>query len=333
MAKLTASLSLDLDNQWSYMRTHGDAGWDAYPTYIPRLVPLFLEVFRDLDLKITVFIVGQDAARPENRDALASITAAGHEVGNHSLNHLQWMHRLPEAALHREIAQAEEHIESATGQRPRGFRGPGFACNERTLGELARLGYHYDASIFPTYLGPVARAFYFMSSRKLTAEETEERKDLFGGVRDGLRPVSAFRWTLPGSELLEIPVTTMPVVKAPLHLSYLLYLARFSKLAFRSYLATSLGACRAAGVEPSFLIHPLDFISGDTCPELRFFPAMDMPGEEKRALVREVMAHFKAHFDPVPMGEHARRLQARRGTLPTRQPDFEPRPLVPDPGA
>ena len=245
---LTASLSLDLDNQWSYMRTHGDSGWESYPSYIPRLVPIFLNLFAELDLKITVFIVGQDAARAENREALAAITAAGHEVGNHSLNHLQWMHRLPDAALSREIAAAEDHIEAATGKRPRGFRGPGFACNDRTLMELARRGYEYDCSLFPTYLGPVARAFYFVSSRKLSKDEAAEREDLFGGMRDGLRPVGSFRWILPGRELLEIPVTTMPVVKAPLHLSYLLYLARFSKLAFRAYLNTSLGACRARGL-------------------------------------------------------------------------------------
>ena len=33
--KPLASLSLDLDNQWSYMKTHGDAGWEALPTYLP----------------------------------------------------------------------------------------------------------------------------------------------------------------------------------------------------------------------------------------------------------------------------------------------------------
>ena len=33
--------------------------------------------------------------------------------------------------------------------------------------------------------------------------------------------------------------------------------------------------CRAAGVEPSFLLHPLDFLTAESCPALRFFPAMD----------------------------------------------------------
>ena len=34
-----ASLSLDLDNQWSYMKTHGDAGWQSFPSYLDTAVP------------------------------------------------------------------------------------------------------------------------------------------------------------------------------------------------------------------------------------------------------------------------------------------------------
>ena len=41
--KPVASLSLDLDNQWSYMKTHGDAGWDAYPSYLDVVVPRVLD--------------------------------------------------------------------------------------------------------------------------------------------------------------------------------------------------------------------------------------------------------------------------------------------------
>ena len=74
--KPIASLSLDLDNKWSYMKTHGDAGWDAYPTYLDLVVPRFLKVLHERDLKMTVFVVGQDAARDENFESLASISAA-----------------------------------------------------------------------------------------------------------------------------------------------------------------------------------------------------------------------------------------------------------------
>ena len=64
-----ASLSLDLDNLWSYQKTHGDAGWDAFPTYLDVVVPRILEVTAARGLTITVFVVGQDAADPRNHDA------------------------------------------------------------------------------------------------------------------------------------------------------------------------------------------------------------------------------------------------------------------------
>ena len=58
-----ASISLDLDNLWSYMKTHGDAGWESLPSYLDVVVPRILQLLDELDLKITFFIVGQDAAK------------------------------------------------------------------------------------------------------------------------------------------------------------------------------------------------------------------------------------------------------------------------------
>jgi peptidoglycan/xylan/chitin deacetylase (PgdA/CDA1 family) len=56
------SLGLDLDNLWAYMKIHGDAGWESYPSYLDKLAPLLLDVTKRHDLKMTIFIVGQDAA-------------------------------------------------------------------------------------------------------------------------------------------------------------------------------------------------------------------------------------------------------------------------------
>src|SRR6478752_92451 len=83
MSQMIASLSLDLDNKWSYLKTHGDRGWEEFPSYLDGVVPRFLDVLDKLGLRITVFIVGQDAALSKNRAALASIADAGHEIGNH----------------------------------------------------------------------------------------------------------------------------------------------------------------------------------------------------------------------------------------------------------
>ncbi len=49
--KPLCSLSLDLDNQWSYMKTHGDAGWESFPSYLDLVVPRFPENPRRLRLE------------------------------------------------------------------------------------------------------------------------------------------------------------------------------------------------------------------------------------------------------------------------------------------
>ncbi|ANM29348.1 polysaccharide deacetylase [Acidobacteria bacterium Mor1] len=315
----TASLSLDLDNLWSYMKTHGDAGWERYPSYLDRMVPLALRCLEERDLQITFFIVGLDASLAQNHQALRSIVEAGHEVGNHSFHHEPWLHLYDDSRLEDELSRAENAIVTATGVRPDGFRGPGFSLSETTLRVLARRGYRYDASTFPTYLGPLARAYYFWTA-KLDAEEKKRRAKLFGSVKDGLRPLKPYRWELGERRMLEIPVTTMPVSKAPFHVSYLLFLSMRSHLAACAYFRLALGMCRLTGVQPSLLLHPLDFLGGDDCPELAFFPAMGVDGEAKRRWTGDYLDIYRKAFHVVPMGKHADLLAD--ASLPLRKPDF-----------
>jgi hypothetical protein len=305
-ARPYASLSLDLDNQWSYMKTHGDAGWDSFPSYLDTAVPRILEFLAARQLRISFFIVGQDAALPANHACLRSIAAAGHEIGNHSFRHEPWLHLYDAAQIEAEIATAEEAIVTATGVRPSGFRGPGFSLSAATLEALRRRGYRYDASVFPNLLNPLARAYFFATTR-LTAAEKQQRKALFGTWKDALSPVRPFRWALVAGELLEIPVTTMPWFKLPMHLSYLLYLGRISHVAARAYFRTALGLCRLTGTAPSILLHPLDFLDGEDCPQLRFFPGMDIPLQRKLQRVDELLMLLARRFEIVTMCEHAER--------------------------
>lgn len=301
--KRIASLSLDLDNQWSYMKTHGDDGWTEYPTYLDWAVPRILDFFDERDVKISFFIVGQDAARDENKAALADITRRGHEIGNHSFNHEPWLHLYTEDQLNEELEKAEEAIEAVTGVRTVGFRGPGFSLSPITLQVLASRGYRYDATVFPNLLNPLARAYFFATS-SLSDEEKEQRKELFGTWRDALRPVAPFRWRMDDASLFELPVTTMPLFKTPIHLSYILYASRYSKTLAMAYFRFALFMCRVTGVAPSILLHPLDFIGRDDIGELAFFPGMDMAADVKMDIVRQVIDEMAKSYTLGTMLQH-----------------------------
>jgi hypothetical protein len=307
-----ASLSLDLDDLWSYQRTHGDPDWERRGSYLSRLMPGLLDLLDAVPCRVTFFVVGSDAAAPANREWMRAITGRGHEVGNHSFEHECWLHRYDRARLVEEIASAEDAIVAATGSRPLGFRGPGFSWSPTLLEVLGERGYLYDASTLPTYLGPLARA-YFLARTSMSPEERQRREVLFGSFADGLRPVQPYRWRLAGGrELLEIPITTVPGIKTPFHMSYLIYLARFSRALMRGYLRAALALCRRTGVAPSFLLHPLDFLGLEDAPQLAFFPGMDVPAARKRALVTEVLETIAARFTLVPMSVHAAQALAHR---------------------
>jgi hypothetical protein len=304
--KSLASLSLDLDNKWSYLKTHGDAGWQSLPSYLNTVVPRALDVLRRKGLRITFFVVGLDAAQDESRPILRSIAEGGHEIGNHSFKHEPWLHLYSQPELETELSQAEENIEAATGQRPVGFRGPGFSFSQELLALLKRRGYVYDASTFPTFLGPLARTYYFMRSR-LSSDQAEERKGLFGSFKEGFRSNKMYLWKTAAGDLAEVPVTTMPWFRVPIHVSYLLYLAGFSPALARTYFSTAMQLCRLNGVQPSLLLHPLDFLGGDDDKDLSFFPAMNLKGEFKVDFVASVLQQYAAQFEVLPLVEHVRR--------------------------
>jgi hypothetical protein len=103
----------------------------------------------------------------------------------------------------------------------------------------------------------------------------------------------------------------MPFLKTPFHMSYLIYLSRVSRGLMEAYLRTALRLCRLTNVRPSFLLHPLDILGAEHAPQLLFFPGMDVPGEEKRSLVRRALEILSEHYALVPMSTHAKEALAQ----------------------
>jgi hypothetical protein len=319
MKKPLAALSLDLDNKWSYMKTHGDPGWEDFPSYLDTLIPQVLDFCDRLNLKMTFFVVGQDAVLDKNRKSLEEITRNGHDIGNHSFRHEPWLHLWPRERILEEIILAEKALAGVTGRKPAGFRGPGFSWSRDLLLALRELGYLYDASTLPTWIGPLGRLYYFWKS-DLSPEEKKNRDKLFGSIREVLLPLGPYYWAFSdGKHLLEIPVTTMPFVRTPIHFSYLLYLAQFSEVMMRAYLRTAVTSCRTTRSGLSFLLHPLDFLNGEEAPGLAFFPGMNIMKEKKGRILMNVMETLSGSFELVPVKAYAESLGGMERPLRTRR--------------
>lgn len=299
--KPAASISLDLDNLWSYLKTQGAPGWESYPSYLDQVVPRILETLDRCGQRITFFIVGQDATLESNRAALKSIADAGHEIANHSFMHEPWLHLYSREQIHQEIRDAENAIAAVTGKTTQGFRGPGFSTSPLVREVLAERGYAYDASIFPSALGPVARLFFFLNS-KLSAEEKAQRKGLYGKFSDAFGTLQPFAWE---NGLMEVPVTTMPLLRLPMHTTYLMFLAQKSEWLAKLYWNTAVTLCRVRGVAPSLLLHPTDFLDVQDVPQMGFFPGMKLPAKNKIALVEHTIRSLQQHWQAGTMGEHA----------------------------
>jgi hypothetical protein len=154
------AVSVDLDEIPNYFQIHGlpepeGPGRSAvYDVALARLATMA----RAASLPLTLFAVGADLARPEAARALREAHEAGHEIGNHTLDHRYDLVRLDKAEMRRQIDGGASAIERAVGARPKGFRAPGYTITDAVFEVLRELDVEYDSSVFPCPLYWAAKA-------------------------------------------------------------------------------------------------------------------------------------------------------------------------------
>jgi peptidoglycan-N-acetylglucosamine deacetylase len=212
-----ASVSVDLDEIPNYFEIHG---LGAPPASSAGLVyDRALERLRGLAdagrFPLTLFAIGSDLARAEARDGLRAALRAGHEIANHSLDHRYDLVRLGRDEIRRQIDEGARAIEEATGERPVGFRAPGYTITDEVFDVLAELDVAYDASVFPCPAYFVAKATAIGGIR-LRGRTSRSIVDTPNVLRAPTRPYRVGRpyWTR-GDGLLEIPVQVTRGLRLP----------------------------------------------------------------------------------------------------------------------
>jgi peptidoglycan/xylan/chitin deacetylase (PgdA/CDA1 family) len=91
----------------------------------------FLSVLREKDVRATFFEVGQEM--PGREATMRQILAEGDEIGDHTMNHIEY-------PGYGQIAGAAERIEQYTGFKPCLFRPPGGAVDSSVIATAGSLG-------------------------------------------------------------------------------------------------------------------------------------------------------------------------------------------------
>ncbi len=207
MTKL-AAISVDLDDVPRYAAIHGlrEALPDATHAVYDRCVRRLMAWLDDDSIRATFFVIGEDLARDENRRVVASLHAAGHEIGNHSHHHHYDLTHRDRNEIALDVERASTAIEKACGTRPAGFRAPGYTVSDALFDALAASDISYDSSVFPcpSYYAIKAVA---LAGMRLRRRRSTSRLDTPAVLRAPRLPYRVGRpyWTR-GNGIVELPI-------------------------------------------------------------------------------------------------------------------------------
>lgn len=307
--KLPGTIQVDVDDLWVYyesigLRAPADCPSPAYQQGVPRL----LDLFDHYGIRATFFVCGRDAAA--QRAVLTEMVRRGHELANHSTWHRPGFASLSAEEKQADIATTHALISDAARVEPRGFKSPGFSFAPDQLDVLARLGYRYDSSILPTPYSPLMRmAQRFLSGG--TVDPTHYGKTRYGTAP--LRPYAPDRaaphqmagngaaiW--PG-DVIEAPVTTMPLTRLPIHSTFVL-------TAGQPLFDAGLALTTACSIPVNYLLHAGDAIDPTADTALASYRFLTQPWTKKRALLEHMLARLSAAYRLLPTIEYVEELMA-----------------------
>jgi peptidoglycan-N-acetylglucosamine deacetylase len=284
------SVSVDLDGLGCYAAIHGlrlgldDRALRAVPEVA---LGRFCDLFAGLGVRGTFFVIGKEAGIAPR--ALRAAAGGGHEIASHSYAHDYALSRKTREEIAQDLALAERAIEDASGQRPRGFRAPGYTLSAALLDAVRERGYAYDSSLLPS------PPYYAAKAAAIALYALRGRRSL--SILGGVGQLFARRKAHRRRGVRELPVATLPCLRAPVIGTTVLPLPFLARAAF-------------AGGHLNLELHGIDALDRSDVPAeiARSQPGMRMPADGKLQRLRRLLGTLP--------GEHCTLQEAAASLLP-----------------
>jgi polysaccharide deacetylase family protein (PEP-CTERM system associated) len=235
--------------------------WIGYPSRVEQNTLRILDLFDELDIRATFFILGWVADYFPG--LVRQIVDRGHEPACHSYWHRLVYELTPEQFL-RDTRRAKNAIEQAAGVRVYGYRAPSFSITSQSawaLDCLRTMGFLYDSSVFPI------------------------KHDVYGFRGAPRRP---FRLETPSGDLLEFPLPTFRWPRGP---ALPMGGGGYLRILPRWYTRVGVRRAWAEGLTVVSYVHPWEFdphpprMNGNLRSQLRYHWNLNQTEARLRALL------------------------------------------------
>ena len=241
-------IHVDVDNLWVYEQEYGITIHKNKEYIYTQSLPVFLRLLKRSRSKATFMIIGKDLELPACRLFCKKAIAEGHEIANHTWDHLVSFGSVSYEEKKHQILKAHKKIAEVCGKKPVGFRGPGYYQDEEIVTILRKLCYTYDTSVLPGF----AQLLMSMYARVRGGENKDKS---FGRSAYIFSPEQqhVICGIKPNEILPELPISVLPFLRLPIHTTFAyVFGEKYQELILR-YLKS----------KPTYIVyvfHAIDFI-------------------------------------------------------------------------
>ena len=219
------SIQIDLDDNQCIQPRQRNLPYD------PAMSDAFLQGIKNMErflmpYPIALFVVGLDMTVEAKVHRIRELLKRKPdiEIANHSYSHFNNFNSLTHYEKEKEILDADAIIKTALDiERIYGFRSPGYIFNNEIIEILKANAYTYDASLLPSYFGPVLRSLNYFINKV-------PGKDNFGHIKNGFMPNEPTPLDKE-RKFFEINVSVCPVLRIPINYSIIRSKSLYSAIA------------------------------------------------------------------------------------------------------